>query len=353
MDVANRFLYQLSQLKGEEVPEEEEEPEEEPLPEPEKAGKEPEVETPGPQPEVREDPDALYRAGEFAKAAAASTDESQRALAMLGAAFAKAFPPPAEPYLVVELTGGSKHEGFAIETPGEVRLMQPTGSAIGLPAAMIVQKKELTREEAAERTLARIEREAASGDMRRLLRATAAAFRVGRPEAAAPLLHRIIGADATSVLKAILKDAPADARDELFRAYSDAATARKVPPKPARVVRNDRPRRDNPLQENRTKLGTRKPKRIEIKDPKAKELVAKARPLREAADALHKRVFAAGLAKADPNDIETAIRKYEAAMELYEDAFIIEDNDTIYALLTGCSKRAFQMRYWKEQVGAR
>ena len=175
VDVAQRFLYQLGQLKGEETPKAEEpEPEAEPEKEEEKTPeKEPEEEK---QPEpTAADPDALYRQGAFVQAAEAAREESLRTLALLGAAFAKAFPPPGEPYMVVELTGGSKHEGFALEAIGEVRLMQPTGSAIGLPASMIVSKKELTAEEAAERTLARIEREAASGDMRKLFRATAAA----------------------------------------------------------------------------------------------------------------------------------------------------------------------------------
>ncbi|MHC4408649.1 MAG: hypothetical protein ACYS0F_06570 [Planctomycetota bacterium] len=355
VDVAQRFLYQLGQLKGEETPKAEEpepEPEEEEEDKPEPS-KEPEEEK-RPEPTAA-DPDALYRQGAFVQAAEAATEESLRTLALLGAAFAKAFPPPGEPYMVVELTGGSKHEGFALEAIGEVRLMQPTGSAIGLPASMIVSKRELSAEEAAERTLARIEREAASGDMRKLFRATAAAFRVGHPEAAAPLLERIVGAEAQSVLKAITKDVPAEAKDELFRAYSDAAIARKAPAKPVTVVQRDRPRRDTPLKADgsRTKLNGGRKKRTEVKDAEAKKFMSKARPFRQEGEALYKKILAGGLAKADPDDIENAIRKYNAAMTLYEKAFEIEDNDTIYALLTGCSKQLFRLRFWKEQVGTR
>ena len=251
------------------------------------------------------------------------------------------------------MNGGSQHEGFATESVGEVRLMQPTGSAIGLPDSMIIGKRELTREQAAERTLSKIDKIATGGDLRQLFRATAATFRVGRPDAAGPLLKRIIGAEAQEVLQAITKDVPAEAKDDLFRAYSEAAVARTTPAKPKVTVRTDEPKRDNPLKKGPTPRNGPRNKRLQIQDPKAKKLVADARPHREEGEKLFKKIYAGGLAKADPSDIDQAIRKYEYALELYEKAFIIEDNDAVYALLTGCSKQLFRLRFWKEQVGSK
>ena len=49
----------------------------------------------------------------------------------------------------------------------------------------------------------------------------------------------------------------------------------------------------------------------------------------------------------------TAIRSYEKALELYEKALLREDSDTIFALVQGCSKKLFQLRFWKEQVGSK
>jgi len=369
-DAAERFWYQAGQLVGSAR----EEPKDDPIleePEPptdeekrEPAGESP-VEKPEPEPKAKPDPAALFREGKFAEAARFATQTRQRTLAELGAAFAAAFPPPPEPYVVVALTSGSEHEGFALEALGEVRLMQPTGRAIGLPESMIASKRELTPAQMVERALPDIEKEATSGDTRRLLRATAAAFRIGRPDAAAPLIGRIVGADAQSVLQAISKDVPADVRDALFRAYRDAALAQRTDAPAAVTARanakaapeeTDEPERTNPLQRKPDQPGGpggSRSKRLAIQSEAAKKLMTQARPLREAGEALYQKVYAAGLDKAKPDDVEEAIRKYKSALDLYEKAIEIEDNDTIYALLTGCSKKLFQLRFWKEQVGSR
>ena len=125
------------------------------------------------------------------------------------------------------------------------------------------------------------------------------------------------------------------------------------------MPRNDKPRRDNPLQKSddnggRVKLnGGKRKTRLSIKDPEANRLVAQARPHRQKGEELYKKVYKAGLKNAEPHDVDTAIRKYEAALNLYEEAFIIEDNDAIFALLTGCSRRLFKLRFWKDQIGSR
>jgi len=360
-----KFLGELGKLAGpptepEPVEEPEPEPEPEPPVEPEPGVKEETPEPDQPEPKPAADAAALYAQGRFAEAAAAARDENRRALSALGAAFATAFPPPPEPYVVVVLTSGSEHEGFALDAIGEVRLMQPTGRAIGLPDSMIASKRELTPDQMVARTLPDIEKEAASGDVRRLLRATAAAFRIGRPDAAAPLLGRIVGADAQSVLQAISKDVPAEAKDALFRAYRDAAIARRAPaPVPVTVRGGDEdeePERANPLQpkgDGPGRHGGSSSSRLVIQSEEAKKLVAQARPLREEGEALYEKIYTAGLDKAKADDIETAIRKYKSALDLYEKAILIEDNNMIYALVTGCSKKLFQLRFWKEQVGAR
>ena len=201
----------------------------------------------------------------------------------------------------------------------------------------------------------------ASGDARRIFRATAAAFRIGRADLAGPLLEKIVDADSTAVLKAITKDVSVTARDPLFRAYRDAVVTPEARPDPIVTARTQPKRNDarnngrtNPLKLNGARNGkSSRNSKLDIKDPKARKWMVQARPLRLDGKKLYDAVAAAGLKQAELEDVETAIRKYEAALALYEKALEREDSDTIYVLVTGCSKRLFQLRFWKEQLGGR
>ncbi|MEM8883759.1 MAG: hypothetical protein AAGD14_06820 [Planctomycetota bacterium] len=363
-EAAGRLWGQIRELPGE-TPEPEPEPLPDPKPEPEmeviEVPPRP-IDEPKPAKPAKADPDELFRAGKFEEAAAASTDERQRSLAQLGAAFAKAFPRPREPYVEIELKGGSRNEGFALDVPNEVRLMQPTGRAIGYPESMIVMKRELTEAQAAKRARALMAKEIEKGGATHLVRATAAALRMGLRAEAAELLPRIVALDTGDVIRVISKDVPADVRDALFRAYSNAAVAAQLPPPTREPDPKLEPepepevKRTNPLTDpkpSRTKLGGSRKKRTEVEDSQARSLMSKARPHREHGDQLFKKVQSGGLKSADPDEVNQAIRSYETALDLYEKAFLREDNDTIYALMTGCSKRLFQLRFWKDQLGQR
>jgi len=372
-DTWERFAGQVddirrSQPEPDPVPEEdpegkkEEEPEEKPT-QPEVVKKDPEPVVPG------VDPARLFSEGKFREAVSAygNSNARARALAQLGAAFAEAFPEPTDDYLVVELRGGSTQEGYAVTDGAEVKLLDPTGRAIALPSSMIVGRRTLDKARTAERTLPRIEKEVASGDARRLFRATAAAFRIGRPDLAGPLLAKIVDADSTAVLKAISKDVAPLARDPLFRAYRDAVVTPEARPEPVVIARATPGRnggssreRDNPLKSdgsavklNGGRNGKKRNSKFDVTDAKAREYMVKARPLRMAGKKLYDKVSTDGLDAAKIADVENAIRKYDAALALYEKALEREDDDTIYVLVTGCSKKLFQLRFWKEQLGGR
>ena len=358
-----RFAGQVDDIRRSQPDDPEPDPEpirtKDPEREPEEKPAEPEPRKRTPEPAVpRTDPATLFAQGKFEQAAAAFDDSRPRAraLAQLGAAFRDAFPEPTELYLVVELKGGSTQEGYAIADGEELKLLDPTGRAIGLPKSLVVGRRSLEPNQVAERTLPRIRKEVESGDARRLFRATTAAFRIGRPEIAAPLLEKIVNADSGAILKAITKDVAPLARDSLFRAYTDAKVTRDPRPEPTPVVvRNDpaTTKRDNPLKLNGRKKSTGRNSKFNVTDAKAREYMVQARPLRLEGKRLYDKVYVEGLDKADVADVEEAIRKYEAALALYEKALEREDDDTIYVLVTGCSKKLFQLRFWKEQLSGR
>ena len=79
----------------------------------------------------------------------------------------------------------------------------------------------------------------------------------------------------------------------------------------------------------------------------------KARPFRTEGERLFNKIQTDGLEKAKPDDIDQAIRKYEAAQKLYEQAWEREDSDTIFALVKACSGRLFRLRFFRDQVGKR
>lgn len=311
--------------------------------------------------------DRLFVEGLFAEAVAAygDTRARRRALAHLGEAFAQAFPTPDGEYLVVQLRGGSSTlEGYNIGDDRELKLLDPTGSKIGLPATMIASRRNVDPDKVIQRTRPRIEKEAASNDPRRLFRATAAAFRIGRPDLAAPLLERLVKADQKAMLKAIRTEAEPGARDALFRAYSDAVFEEEVRPEPVVTTsattgngpRKAKPKRGNGGSGRLTLDGRkRKPRRgkMKVQDEQARKLLIEARPYSKKGKSLYEKISAGGLKDASLDDVEAAIRNYEKALDLYEKAREREDSDPIYALVTGCSKKLFQLRFWKEQVGGR
>jgi len=375
-----RFAGQVDDIRrSQPEPEPEEEPirRKKPEPEPEKKPEEDKEEEPEEKPDPVTDPVIravnaahLFTQGRFRESAAAYGEAGgrARALAVLGAAFAEAFPEPTDSYLVVELRGGSTQEGFVIADGAEVKLLDPTGRAITLPSSLIVARRSIGKEKTAERTLPRIEEEVASGDARRLFRATAAAFRIGRPDLAGPLLNKVVLADSSAILKAISKDVDRTAQNPLFRAYADAVVVRESRPEPI-VTAKRQPRtngsssngqRKNGLKTDGTrkldgskKHGKSRRSTVKINDEQARKYMVQARPLRLDGKKLFDKVQVGGLDSAKLDDVETAIRKYEAALDLYEKALEREDSDTIYVLVIGCSKKLFQLRFWKEQLGGR
>jgi len=366
-DTWERFAGQVDDIRRSQP----DDPEPEPEPEPKKEKKEeepeekPDVPDPvkkDPEPVApRADPVELFAKGKFAAAVDAYGDAAGRgrALARLGVAMTEAFPEPTGFYLIVDLRGGSTQEGFIIADGAEIKLMDPTGRAISIPSSLVRGRQAYPPEKAEERVYPRIQKEVASGDVRRLFRATSAAFRMGRPDWAAPLLEKVVQADSSAVLKAIATDVPALARDPLFRAYTDAVVTRDVRPDPVTVVRNDpkktngTSKRDNPLKLNGGKKSPGRNSKFTVTDSKAKEYMVQARPLRLEGKRLYDKIYGEGLDNANVADVEQSIRKYEAALALYEKALEREDDDTIYVLVTGCSKKLFQLRFWKEQLGGR
>jgi len=372
VDTLDRFTGQLGDIRRSQ-PEPVEEEELEPPPEDEPK-QEPEIRvtpTEQPRPEIRipvvsrREADALFVEGRFDEAATAYGDSRtrRRALAQLGVAFAQAFPPPTGEYLVVELRGGkSTMEGFNIGNDLELKLLDPTGRSIGLSAGMVASKRTISPDKVIQRTRPRIEIEAQSDDPRRLFRAAAAAFRIGRPDLAAPLLERLVNADQQTMLKAISKDVAPTAQVALFRAYSDAVIVPEDRPDPVVTTKNGskttRPKRNgksngtSPLKLDGSKRNRRNGK-LTIKDKQARKFMVEARPHRTEGKRLYDKVYADGLDKARPEDVDEAIRSYEKALALYEKALLREDADTIFVLVQGCSKKLFQLRFWKEQVGSK
>ncbi len=371
VDTLDRFTGQLGDIRRSQPDPVEEDvleppPEDEPKQEPEI--RETPVEQPRPEIRIpvvsRREADALFVEGRFDEAATAYGDSRtrRRALAQLGVAFAQAFPPPTGEYLVVELRGGkSTMEGFNIGNDLELKLLDPTGRSIGLSAGMVATKRTISPDKVIQRTRPRIEIEAQSDDPRRLFRAAAAAFRIGRPDLAAPLLERLVKADQQTMLKAISKDVAPTAQVALFRAYSDAVIVPEDRPDPVETVARPKTNGTNTTRKKNgsgaLKLDGSKRKRrngkLTINDKQARKFMVEARPHRIEGKRLYEKIYADGLDNARPEDVDEAIRSYEKALALYEKALLREDTDPIFVLVQGCSKKLFQLRFWKEQVGSK
>jgi len=348
MEAAERFNEQFWKLGGTRPPppEPERAPEPRTYPEAKKTlpGKTPESDGPNPVPDSKtqahldRSPTELFAEGKFAEAARSRGNDRLRSLARFGDALGRALPAWSYPYMIVRLSRGRTQEGFVRESDTELTVMQASGSSMSIPKSLVVGRETIPEEH-------HVLVATVGNDSRKLLRGAAICFRLGRPGDAAGLLRRIVDADGTP--RAIEKEIPPDHRAEIHRAYAEAAISLQIP---TPIVKTTP--RANPLKKDpRSRPGTSS--RLKIKDAQARKLMGKARPLRLEGERLFKKIQLDGLKKADPNDIDQAIRKYEAAQKLYEQAWEREDSDTIYAIVKGCSGRLFRLRFFRDQIGKR
>jgi tetratricopeptide (TPR) repeat protein len=317
--------------------------------------KEPAPTKPKPEPEASpiEEAQKLYDAGRFAAAARIFADlhERMHALATLGEAFARAFPValPDAPYYIVN---GGEFEGFGTEKAGLLNLRSPAGRSLSLPGSAVREKQKLERPKAIERLARKVALEGASPDIQgaRLFALLHEAFAMGRPDAAAPLLERALEIDEARpfFLSSVRQRVAPEFQDDLYRAFGRCQVLPDDVP-PTEVVAVTAPRKLG----DGTLAPKRKPQRSSIRNEKALALVRKAGPHRELGRKLHRTVFLAGRENAQLKDIDTAVSELEKALEYYEDALELEDSNEIHALVRHCSKLAFQLRFWREQVGGR
>ena len=363
----NRFAEEVHALAGArpaQAPESE--PSEPPKPggkPTEKPGKT-EPEKPKPKVEVQEDPEVSrieqaqshFEAGRFREAADAfrDLDERMQALAGLGAAFARAFPAdlPDGPYYVVTMSNGGEFEGFGSERSDMLRLVIPGGRSMSWPTNVIKSTRKLDRPKAIERLARRVTAEGTSQLLLgpRLFVLLRRAFRMDRPDVAAPLLERVLELDEAKpfFLSAVRQKVAPEHQDDLYRAFGRCA-----------VVEDDGPEHETVSAHAPKKLGNgtvvRKPRRSKttIRSKDALALVKKAAPHRAEGAKLHKQTVQAGLAGASLVSIDKAVRELEKAMGYYEKALEHEDSNEIHVLLQWCSRTAFRLRFWREQIEGR
>lgn len=342
-------------------PEPEPEPGVEPEPKPE-PGVEPEPKPepgpdhPTPEPEPKGDEDPLVRAyrlfdaGRFEEAAEAfhGQNETRRGIALLGAALVAAFPKriPDGDYLLIETRFGGADEGYAEEREDSVKLTDPTGKSAVYPNSVLSKRTRLVGDAAIDHIAnqVRIEGESADVTGKRLFVLAEKACRIGRPDAMAPLLERLLALDEKEpfFLASIRERVPAAAQGRLYRAFAacelprldEEAEVARVPrhlggdKPPPRTVPRDLPK---------------------IENAEVRRLLDEARPLRVAGLKLYRKVILAGLDGARMEDIDEAIHKLQASIDLYEKAVMIEDLDFVYAIMRPVSRYLFQLRFWKQQ----
>lgn len=292
----------------------------------------------------------LFLQGKFAAAASAPADEKSRSVARLGNALAAAFPvslPPGR-YLRVIARGGVAFEGFAEETPEGIRLMQATGASLTLPTDTVTSKQEVPKETAIATLVEKIAKQGKDPGAKvpGLFLLMEQALRLGRPDAAAPILLRVVAMDVESALfpNSVRTRVPADRQPEVQRAYIACMGAHA----PQEVVAAPRPTlgREEPLR-------PAKPSGALVKDPRALALLDQAAPIRLEGERLYRKVNDAGLKEANGSDISEAIRLLEQAIDLYGQAMEIEDSNGVQALITACSKKSRNLRFWQLQVESR
>jgi tetratricopeptide (TPR) repeat protein len=340
---------------GTRPPEPEPKPEAEREPEPEAAEpeREPEPDTPRPPTEAPEERAMrLFHAGDFAAAAKAfaGVDEEMRTIAVLGDAFARAFPKrvPDLPYLLIESTTEAKFEGFAEDAGGQLRLTELGGKRMSFPASSIRFRRELERDKALDRIAraARDEGLAEGTKGPRLFALIETACRAGHRDAAAPLLRRALEVDETDpyFLSSVRDRAPTAHQAELYQAFATAQAPRVVAASEEPAVVTTVPRR---LDGSGGRAAGGPP---ELKDPRARALHEDARPLRQEAEDLYRKVVLAGVDRASAADVKQAIRLFDQALAKYEKSMEIEDSDVTFALLRRCSKLNFTLRFMLQQI---
>jgi len=348
-DTLGRFASELNALKGldpEPPPEPPPNPPEERAPPPEVVDEPP----PAGEPEDR----ALehFRAGRFEEAARAyaGVNEEQRALAGLGAALATAFPEaiPDLPYVVAQSSAGSPFEGFLEESGGSVRLTDPGGRSLSLPATSLHSRTVLPRAKAVERMAGQIRDEAAGTTLAgaRLFALVQRAFAIGHPELAAPLLARAMTLDDEErfFLSGVRSRVPEAHQGAVYRAYSACQLA-KAPPIES-VSARPPTRIGNGTSRPATAKGT-------VTDARVRDLLVEAAPMREEGEKLYRAVAIQELRDVRIADIDEAIRLLDKAATLYEKAVAIEDTNEVNALLRHSSKLLFSLRFWKQQAEGR
>ncbi|MHC4957951.1 MAG: hypothetical protein ACYTGN_06205 [Planctomycetota bacterium] len=366
-DTLNRFLRETGSLRGKPAPDPAPEPEPEKQPE---AEDEPGADS-GPDPEETDKPDtpgtppaeaqrtplekgqALFDEGKFAAAAATLSghDEEIHALALLGVALGQAMPLniPSGTYYVVTTQGGGEFEGFGDETGGQLRLTSAGGRSMTLPLTTIQSRIKLPRAKALDRIERKIQTQA-TGRMvtgPRLFALIAEAFAIGRPSVVAPMLDVLLQYDEQDpfFLSSVRSRIAPEHQDEIYRAFGRCQRMADVEPE----VTASRA----PTAMGNNKVRSKPKQRSSIRSEKARKLVKQAGPHRAEGKKLHSKVFKAGLKEAKLKDVEAAISELEKAMELYEKALEIEDSNEIHALTAYCSKLAFQLRFWREQLGGK
>jgi len=323
-----------------------------PLPEPqpeEPPSPPPEPPAPSPAEDPRKEADRLFRAGRFVEAARAydGVDEHRRSLALLGDAFVRAFPEslPSGPYLVLRTRTGEVYEGFGERAGGRVTVVDAAGKSFAFPESALSEEQELPREEARER-IARAAMNSTEVAGPRIFAQIQAACAAGRPDAAAGLLGPALEADEKEpyFLSAVRGRVPAERQREMYRAFATAQA-------PAVMAS------DEPLVKMPPRLGGRREsapvREAGSKNPKVRELMEEALPYRKRGEKLYKEIVLKGADASTLGAVNEAIAAFDKALALYDKAVVIEESDSLYAILQSASRLRFHLAFWKQQLEGR
>jgi hypothetical protein len=320
-----------------------------------------EEEPPGPRPPPKQPPapppaetpaaraERLFREGKFQEAAAASDglDERTRSLALLGQAFAEAFPPraPKGPYVVVRTRAGDTYEGFAEEEGGRVRIVDAAGRSFAFPESAFVERRDLSPEEARSRIAAQTA-EGLAPDTKgpRVFALIQAACAAGRPDAAVPLLARALQLDQKEpyFLSTVRARVPPERQKDMYRAFATAQAPALMAEEGAGAPRELGGRRnDTP------------PEVAGARDPRVRALMEQAAPYRRKGEKLYKQIVLEGADATTLALVNDAIANFDKALALYEQAVLIEESDALYAVMQSASRLNFNLRFWRQQLEGR
>lgn len=331
-----------------------------PAPEPEpvrEAEPEPEVETPPPPapptPVPTENPrkkaERLFLEGRFGEAAAAfqGIDERRRSLALLGDAFVQAFPEnlPKGPYVLVRTRTGERYEGFGERGGGRLTVVDAAGASFSFPESALSEEQELTREQARER-IAKQALDSTDVLGPRIFALIQAACTAGRPDAAAPLLEPALAADEKEpfFLSAVRGRVSPGRQKGMYLAFATAQA-------PA-VMANDEPAVAAPPRPGTPRVPAPAAD-AGSKNPKVRALMEEALPHRKRGEKLYKQIVLKGADATTLNDVNEAIAAFDKALALYEKAVLLEESDSLYALLQSSSRLRFNLAFWKQQLEGR